>query len=172
MRSRQLLGWALFVLTVLGSGSLGCVGPPAEGWGNKASYHGFDPGTLNRGGEAYNTILVPLSQLYYDRITARRFESLETFEDPELREFFRRGTAFADYYAAFAEALTDAHFESNRPTAVHLESMDRTGPRRVRVRVRFRGENALPLRWWSTDAVREDVWDFDQGRWWITPGKV
>jgi len=172
VKGRRIFAWALLALIALGGGSLACLGPGAEGWGNKASYHGFDPRSLNRGGDADYTILVPLSQLFYDRVTARRFDSLATFEDPALREFFRSGAAFADYYAAFAEALTEAHFESNRPTAVHLESMDRTGPRRVLVRVRFRGDNSMPLRWWSTEAVREDVWNFDQGRWWITPGKV
>jgi len=168
---RRLLP-GLLALCLLGSGILGCAGPTKGAWGGEATYEGFSPNTLNRGGAADFTILVPLAKLFYERVEARRFDSLATFEDPALREFFRSEQAFADYYAAFAEALTQARFESNRPTAVRLESMARTGPATVRVRVRFRGENALPLRWWSTYASREDTWNFSQGRWWIVPGKV
>ncbi|MDG2335142.1 MAG: hypothetical protein P8Q97_13025 [Myxococcota bacterium] len=162
----------LLIVVLLAGAGAGCAGPNDSAWGRSATYHGFSPETLNRGGEADFTILVPLAQLFYQRVEARRFDSLATFEDPALREFFRTERAFADYYAAFAEALTRARFESNRPTAVTLKSMDRTGPSTVSVRVLFRGENALPLRWWSTETVREDVWAFSQGRWWIVPGKV
>lgn len=176
MKRRRIAVWALVGLISLASVNSACIGPvigPAEGeWGQNADYTGFDPRTLNRGGAADYTILVPLSKLFYGRVTARRFDSLATFEDPALREFFRSDSAFADYYAAFAEALARSHFESNRPTEVHLEAIDRTEPSRVRVRVRFVGENGLPLRWWSTQTVREDIWDFESGRWWITPGKV
>lgn len=160
-------------LFCLGLAIASCVGPRVgPDWGNSASFQGFDPLTLNPGGAADYTILLPLSHLFYGRITARRFDSLATFEDPALRELFHSEEAFADYYAAFAVALTQANFESNRPTAVHLESMARTGPTQVRVKVQFTGENALPLRWWSTQTVREDLWEFEDGRWWISPGKV
>jgi hypothetical protein len=162
----------VLVTILLASGTVACLGPAQGKWGQASVFTGFVPDTLNPGGAADYTILVPLAQLFYERITARRFDSLATFEDPALREFFRSDQAFADYYAAFAEALTEAHFESNRPTAVFLEAMDRTDPGTVRVRVRFRGENALPLRWWSTRLERDDIWDFADGRWWIVPGKV
>jgi hypothetical protein len=173
MRFERAQASAWIALLCIGLVGVACVGPSGGGrWGRSASFQGFDPQTLNPGGTADYTILLPLSQLFYGRVTARRFDSLATFEDPALRELFHSEEAFADYYAAFAVALTRANFESNRPTAVYLESMARTGPTRVRVRVRFRGENALPLRWWSTRTVREDLWEFEDGRWWITPGKV
>jgi len=171
---RRITKTGCFLLGLVFLSGLGpaCAGSRATDWGGEASFEGFEPNTLNPGGVADYTILLPLSKLFYSRITARRFDSLATFEDPALREFFRSDEAFADYYAAFAEALSKANFESNRPTAVSLEAMDRTGPTRVLIRVRFRGENALPLRWWSTRSVRDDLWDFEDGRWWITPGKV
>lgn len=176
MKRRRIAVWAFFGLVSLAGVNSACIGPVigpvAEEWGQNADYTGFDPRSLNKGGAADYTILVPLSKLFYGRVTARRFDSLATFEDPALREFFRTDSAFADYYAAFAEALTRSNFESNRPTEVYLEAIDRTEPSRVRVRVRFIGENGLPLRWWSTQTVREDFWDFEGGRWWITPGKV
>jgi hypothetical protein len=121
---------------------------------------------------ASRAVLVSLSEIFYDRITARRFDSLATFEDPALREFFRSDEAFADYYAAFADALVRSSFESNRPTAARLESMEWVFAGGVEVSVRFRGENAKPLRWWSAELVRADRWEFIEGRWWIIPGKV
>ncbi len=141
-------------------------------WGSRADFVGFDPDTVNPGGPADFTVLLPLSAIFYDRITARRFNSLATFEDPALREFFKTEAAFADYYAAFAEALEKANFESVRPTAVRLDRIERTGPNTVTVHVTYRGENGLPLRWWSTRASRQDQWEFSSGRWWVIPGKV
>lgn len=149
-----------------------CAGSTTNQWGQNAKYIGFDPATLNPGGDADFTILIPLSRNFYERITARRFNSLATYEDPALREFFRNIEAFSDYYAAFAEALDRASFEYNRPTAAFLQSMSRTGPNRVEVRIRFRGANAKPLRFWSTHVVRTDRWEYTQGRWWVVPGKV
>jgi len=151
---------------------MGCASWSAGDWGKQSKYEGFNPNSLNRGGAADFTILVPLSKIFYERVTARRFNSLATYEDPALREFFRSQEAFSDYYAALAEALVRANFEYNRPTAVRLDSMVRTGPNRVEIRVYFRGENAKPLRFWSTGLVRTDRWEFAAGRWWVVPGKL
>lgn len=151
---------------------MGCASWSAGDWGKQSTYEGFNPDSLNRGGAADFTILVPLSKIFYERVTARRFNSLATYEDPALREFFRSQEAFSDYYAALAEALVRANFEYNRPTAVRLESMVRTGANRVEIRVYFRGENAKPLRFWSTGLVRTDRWEFAAGRWWVVPGKL
>ena len=151
---------------------MGCASWSAGDWGKQAKYVGFNPNSLNRGGAADFTILLPLSKIFYERVTARRFNSLATYEDPALREFFRSQEAFSDYYAALAEALTRANFEYNRPTAVRLESMTRTGANLVEIRVYFRGENAKPLRFWTTHLVRTDRWEFAAGRWWVVPGKL
>lgn len=158
---------ALAVLLVLGCGLTGY-----GRWGARAQFVGFDPATVNPGGAADYTVLLPLSEIFYQRITARRFNSLATFEDPALREFFKTEAAFADYYAAFAEALENANFESVRPTAVRLVRIERSSPNAVTVFVRFRGENGLPLRWWSTHVSRQDQWEFSSGRWWVIPGKI
>ena len=141
-------------------------------WGRHARYEGFDPDSVNPGGAADFTILVPLTGIFYNRINARRFNSLATYEDPSLREFFRSEAAFADYYAAMAEALERAHFASVRPTAVRLDRMERIEPNAVLVEVSFRGKNGLPLRFWSTSVTRRDRWEFGAGRWWIIPGKL
>jgi len=161
---------ALVLVAVLAATGCGTWGHAS--WGSGARFTGFDPDTLNPGGSADFTILLPLSAIFYERITARRFNSLATFEDPALREYFRNDAAFADYYAAFAEALERAHFESIRPTAVRLDGIERTARNRVVIEVTFRGENGLPLRWWSTHVTRRDQWEFSEGRWWIIPGKV
>jgi hypothetical protein len=173
MRSMGHCALTLLLGVLLAGAPSGCLSPRFGGdWGPGASFEGFDPLTLNRGGPADFGILIDLSEIFYDRITARRFNSKATYDDPALREFFRNEAAFADFYASLAEALDTAHFESQRPTAVRLESMRRTTPNTVVVTVRLKGENGLPLRWWSTFVTREDSWQFADGRWWIVPGKV
>lgn len=165
---------AVVALTVvmIGAAPAGCAFRGYGEWGSGARFSGFDPDTLNPGGSADYTVLIPLSAIFYERITARRFNSLATYEDPALREFFRSEAAFADYYASFAEVLDRAHFESLRPTAVRLDRIERTSRNSVAIEVTFRGENGLPLRWWSTSVTRRDRWEFAGGRWWIIPGKV
>lgn len=114
-----------------------------------------------------------LARDFYDRLENRRFNSLATFQDPGLREFFRTQESYSDYYAELAYELELAHFEASRPTRVEVLAATRESADRVRIVVRFTGENGLPLRWWQIDREREDVWQVDDsGRWWIVPGKV
>ncbi len=117
--------------------------------------------------------LQSLASDFYDRLENRRFNSLATFQDPGLRQFFRTRAAYSDYYAELAYELESTRFEASRPTRVEVEDTTRESAARVRMRVRFTGDNGLPLRWWDVDLLREDVWEIDEtGRWWIVPGKV
>jgi hypothetical protein len=168
--ARALASLSLLVLLVLPIG--GCAGRGARPWGEGADFVGFDPQTLNRGGPADFSILVPLSEIFYQRMVDRRFNSKATYDDPGLREFFRSAESFSDYYAALAEALELTYFESHRPRVINLLGMKREGLNAVRVRVYMRGRNRLPLRFWATSVVREDRWEYAQGRWWVIPGKV
>ena len=168
--SRGVLGVLVAVGLILAVSGCGLRGYGE--WGRGARYSGFVPDSLNPGGAADFTILVPLAGIFYERINARRFNSLATYEDPSLREFFRSEAAFADYYAALAEALERAHFASVRPTAVRLDRMERLDLNAVMVEVTFTGKNGLPLRFWSTSISRKDRWEFLAGRWWIIPGKL
>jgi hypothetical protein len=113
-----------------------------------------------------------LSRVFYTRIINRRFNSIATFHDPALRELFVSPEAFADYFAAFADALDVASFEALRPSSARLEKISVLDPDTVLVSVRFRGQNSLPLRWWSVELVRTDRWERTSGRWWIIPGKL
>lgn len=107
---------------------------------------------------------------FYERLTGRRFNSLTTYRDPSLREFFESQESFSDYFADLAQDLADAHFERNQPLATAVEEFLVDAPGRARVRVRIGGDNGLPLRFWSTSLVREDRWERRAGRWWIIPG--
>lgn len=107
---------------------------------------------------------------FYQRLTGRRFNSLATFRDPSLREFFETPESFSDYFADLAQDLADANFERNQPLATEVEEFSVDGPGRARVRVWIGGDNGLPLRFWSTRLVREDRWERRSGRWWIIPG--
>jgi hypothetical protein len=109
---------------------------------------------------------------FYARLAGRRFNTLATFQDAELRQYFRAESAYADWYAELADALAAFHFEKNRPLTVSVEEFLAEGPGRARVRVAIVGENALPLRFWETRIVREDRWERQDGQWWVIPGKL
>ncbi|HPG25785.1 MAG TPA: hypothetical protein PLW10_09150 [Myxococcota bacterium] len=151
----------------------GCLTPAGRPWGAgvdeasvRAALTGLPP-------EAAETLL-PLSGIFYERITSRRFNSRATFEDPSVRQFFPTVAAYSDYYAALVDALDEAHVRYNRPTRVELLEVS-AGPAveaGLRLRLRFVGPNDLPLRWWSASLERTDEWQWRDGRWWVVPGKV
>jgi len=117
--------------------------------------------------------LLLLADDFYSRLESRRFNSIATFQDPGLHEFFRSRDTYQDYYAELAHGLEDENFEASRPTRVSIEADYRESAMRVWLVVRFVGENGLPLRWWETELVRFDLWEMDaSGRWWIVPRKV
>ncbi len=137
----------------------------------RGEYDGARPTVT--GARAASTLEVEqLARVFYTRIINRRFNSIATFHDPALRELFASPEAFADYFAAFADALSVAHFEALRPTAAKLEKVSVLDPDAVLVTIRFRGQNSLPLRWWSVELARTDRWERSEGRWWIIPGKL
>lgn len=113
-----------------------------------------------------------MASQFYSQIQGRRFNSLVTFRDPELRRAFRDERAFSDYYADLAQALELADFERSRPIEAEVQEFLVDGPGRARVRVRFVGENDQPLRWWETELVREDRWVREDGQWWLVPGRL
>jgi len=181
MSIQRLRGASVLACALLVAGLVGCARPFPSTWGKGAQLVGLEDkqaqgfwmtSEADRVEEARFDVLVPLSKVFYERITNRRVNSKATFDDPALREFFHDPSAFADYYANLVEALDRAYFESHKPTAVKLIRIERTAPKRAKVEVMLRGENRKPLRFWSTYVTRVDDWEFAQGRWWIIPGKV
>jgi hypothetical protein len=117
--------------------------------------------------------LSQVAEIFYQRLAHRRVNSIATYHDPALREFFHTEEAFADYYADLVENLGRENFRANRPQQIDLLSIhvEPAASRAVAV-VNFRGDNSLPLRFWSVDYARRDVWELSQERWWIVPGKL
>ena len=113
-----------------------------------------------------------LADVFYGRIANRRFNSIATFHDPALREFFASAEAFADYYADLAQALNLARFEANRPLRIVLLGYEPNDVDRILIHVHFTGANARPLRWWDAWLRRADQWELLDGRWIIVPGKL
>ena len=116
--------------------------------------------------------LVPLSEIFYSRITSRRFNSRATFEDPSVRQFFQTVAGYSDYYAALVDALDRAYIRYNRPTSVELLGVEVADSGNLLLKLRFVGRNDLPLRWWSASLVRTDEWTWQDDRWFVVPGKV
>ena len=113
-----------------------------------------------------------LARVFYVRMINRRFNSISTFHDPALREFFQSPEAFADYFAALVDELERGNFDGLRPWEVSIERLDVLEPTVILVSVKLRGDNSLPLRFWSVGLARSDRWEKHAGRWWIIPGKL
>jgi hypothetical protein len=109
---------------------------------------------------------------FYGRLAQRRFNTLATFRDEVLRDYFRTESAFADYYADLAHALYDSHFERNLPLSLEVVEFRLEGPGQAEVVTRILGDNGLPLRWWGTGLERVDRWERIQDQWWIGPSKL
>ncbi len=109
---------------------------------------------------------------FYRRLTQRRFNALETFNDPVLRDRFRSPDLFFDYYADLAHTLAEAHFEKSRPNRVEIQEFLFESGEVALVQVRFRGDDRRPLRPGTVSVVRRDRWEKIEGRWWIAPGKL
>ena len=112
------------------------------------------------------------ANVFYARLIQRRFNTLETFNDPVLRDRFRTQNRFFDYYADLAQSLHDAHFERSRPIEVDIQGFIFESSHVVRVQVRFVGEDNRPLRPNEVALVRLDQWERADDRWWMTPGKL
>jgi hypothetical protein len=108
---------------------------------------------------------------FYERLAKRRFDSIQTYQDEGLRDYFRTDEAFADYYADLTAALVEAHFEKNRPVSLELVEFALEGPGRARVLARFVGEDGRPLRRGKVQFERNDRWERVDGAWWIVPGR-
>ena len=109
---------------------------------------------------------------FYGRLVQRRVNTLETFNDPLLRQYFRSEDLFFDYYAELAQSLADAHFEKSRPFAVEVEELIFESDALAHVQVVFRGYDNRPLRPNRVALVRRDQWQFEKDAWSITPGKL
>jgi hypothetical protein len=112
------------------------------------------------------------TETFYGRLIQRRVNTLETFNDPVLRQYFRSEDVFFDYYADLAESLADAHFERSRPFSVEVQEMIFEDDARARVQVLFRGYDNRPLRPNRVSLVRRDQWLYERESWSITPGKL
>jgi hypothetical protein len=109
---------------------------------------------------------------FYEHLIRRRFNTLETFNDPALREQFRTENRFFDYYADLAQSFDYANFERSRPVSVDLQAYIFETPNVARVQVRFVGNDDRPLRPNRTALIRLDRWERFDGRWWMTPDKL
>ncbi len=120
----------------------------------------------------YAIDFLELAEKFYTTLIRRRFNTLETFNDHVLRDYFQTPDAFFDYYADLAQSLEAARFERSRPTSVVIEEFLFENRFIAQVQVRFVGENSRPLNPGKTELIRVDRWERVDGRWWIRPGKL
>ena len=112
------------------------------------------------------------AEVFYTRLLLRRFDTLETFSDPVLREHFASIDVFLDYYADLAHALSEAHFQKSRPHDVEIQEFLFEDLDHARIQVRFVGRDGRPLRPDKTALVRRDRWVRADRTWWLIPGRI
>jgi hypothetical protein len=110
--------------------------------------------------------------VFYQRLVQRRFNTLETFNDPILRDTFRSIDLFFDYYADFAQALAAADVEKSRPGTAVVLNFTFDSASRARVLVRFSGKDGRPMRFGTVYLDRVDRWERADNRWWVTPERL
>lgn len=151
--------------------STACVGPTAPNWADLVSEPQRAEAFRDLPPEASRS-LFSLSEIFYARITSRRFNSRATFEDPSMRQFFPTVASYSDYYAALVDSLDRANIRFSRPTEVELLGIEVDPSGSLRLSLRFVGRNDLPLRWWDAALLRTDEWRWEEDRWWVVPGKI
>jgi len=148
-----------------------CVRPPPKDWADSLSEEQRRIVFRELPAEARDSLIF-LSGIFYQGISSRRFDSRATFEDPSMRQFFQTLAAYSDYYAALVDALDRANIRFNRPTLIELLGIELDPSGSLQLSLRFVGRNDVPLRWWDATLLRTDEWRWQEGRWWVVPGKV
>ncbi len=109
---------------------------------------------------------------FYQRLILRRFNALETFKDPFLRQHFQTVDRFFDYYASLATEFDQANIEKSRPLRAQVQEFVFDSPTTARVLIRFEGDDDRPLRPTTVSLVRVDRWERVEQSWWVSPGKL
>jgi hypothetical protein len=99
----------------------GCAGGSSRSWGEGVPRDERDLALAGLPVEAQRAFM-PLSQVFYERIASRRFNSRATFDDPSVRQFFPSVAAYSDYYASLVDVLDRANVRNNQPTRIERHS--------------------------------------------------
>jgi hypothetical protein len=148
-----------------------CAGRPVTVWGDSLSDEERAAAFLDLPARARGS-LISLSEIFYERISSRRFNSRATFEDPSMRQFFPTLASYSDYYAALVDAMDRANIRFNRPTEIELLGIEVNPSGSLQLSLLFIGRNDLPLRWWNATLLRTDEWRWQDDRWWVIPGRI
>ena len=163
---------AILVVAFLGLNSTtGCLGRPAQAWADAVSDEQRAAIFHDLPAEASGS-LISLSEIFYERISSRRFNSRASFEDPSMRQFFPSVASYSDYYAALVDEMDRANIRFNRPTEIQLLGIEVNPSGSLQLSLRFIGRNDLPLRWWNATLLRTDEWRWQDDRWWVVPGRI
>jgi hypothetical protein len=178
MRRRDRCAFA--VALVLAAAQLGCARPSWLKMPSMPDMPSFGSGKSEEPARSSEVEVVESSEVtdfytraseFYRRLEGRRFNSIASFRDAGLREYFGTDQSFVDYYATLADELSTASFERSVPLHTDVQEFLVDAPGRARVKVRIVGEDGRPLRFWATSVEREDRWERRDGRWWILPGR-
>ena len=109
---------------------------------------------------------------FYESLRNRRFNSILTYQDEYLREYFRDADDFDTYYADLTHSLQTAFISKTRPLNLKVQEFSQEEVGVAAVEILFIGDDSRALRPGETDFVRIDRWERHDGQWWLVPGKV
>lgn len=109
---------------------------------------------------------------FYSRLHNTRLDSLETYEDAELRTFFVDHREFSDYYASLAAQVRAAGFRRSRAEQVRIREFRFEGDDMALVDITLVGRHRRALRFWRIEIQRSDVWRRSAGTWALSPSKL
>ena len=111
-------------------------------------------------------------QVFYRALENLPLNALITFENRELRGFFRDSKAFADYYAALAGDLRAKSFKNSTAKRIEIREFYFDGPGRAIVDFTLIGDHFRALQFWDRELLRSDTWQQIDGVWLIAPEKL
>ena len=118
---RRALPWLLASGLVVGLLAGCATGGSGASWGAAVPRDERDLALAGLPTAAQEAFL-PLSQVFYERIASRRFNSRATFDDPSVRQFFPSVAAYSDYYASLVDVLDRGSLHGDAqvaPTSAH-----------------------------------------------------
>jgi len=109
---------------------------------------------------------------FYELLEETPIDTYYTYENPNLRRFFRAEAAFADYYASLANQVRKVDLRYSSADEVVVKEFRFDGPTRAVVDVQLVGSHQRRLRFWDIEITRTDVWNRIDGEWVLVPAKL
>ena len=109
---------------------------------------------------------------FYALLEGEPLDTQLTYEDQELRTYFREDRDFTDYYAALANTVRREHFRNSIAQRVIIREFRLDGSDLAQVDILLIGQHERVLIFWDLEIEQTDVWRREAGDWFLSPDKL